>query len=286
MGIPRFIEYRSERLNLLVRGADSPPPPLLDPIISLNAGLYVTVLIHGGVELQCGDTNCTPRSNGMLVFAVREEIPWAARGQASQMRAVGVTMYRPDLRARGLEAWFDELFTGDEKLREVQVAADPRSIRLIENILRADPADPLDVLRIEAAAQDIFLRGVALLTDAGKPLRSERLMYLAEMLEADLGHPWTLAEMARLAGMSARSLTERFGREFGTTPFDWLRRRRLLQGRDMVIAERAAIASVSDRLGFSSPAHFSAAFRAMFGETPIQMRRSAAWAGRRSLAAK
>ncbi len=275
MSPPRFIEHRSERLNMLLRGADHPPPPPPETVSSLEAGLYVTVLIYGGVELQCGDTISTPRSNGMLVFAVREEVSWAAHGQANHLRAVGATMYRPDLRARGLETWFDGLFLGQEKLRQIQVAADPRSIRLVEEVLRADPADPLDVLRIEAAAQDIFLRGVALLDDIGEPSRRDRLMHLAEMLEADLGHDWTLPEMARLAGLSARSLTGRFGREFGATPFDWLRQRRLLRGRDMVVGEGASIAAVAGELGFSSPAHFSTAFRLMFGEAPSRARRAA-----------
>ncbi len=182
--------------------------------------------------------------------------------------------------------WFDGLFAGEEKLRQIQVAADPRSIRLVAEILRADPADPLDILRIEAAAQDIFLRGIALLNDAEEPSRRDRLMHLAEMLEADLGHDWTLAKMARLAGMSARNLTGRFGREFGTTPFDWLRQRRLLRARDMVVGEGVAISAAASELGFSSPAHFSTAFRAMFGEAPSRARRAAERASARNSAVR
>lgn len=239
----------------------------------MKAGLFVTVFISGDVEVEIGNTRDKPRSNGMFAFALREDSPFSGSGQADVMRAVGVTMYRDDLYERGLMDWFEALFDKEEKMRFVQVAADTRSLQQAEAILSYDPNDPLDVLRIEAAAQDIFLHGIALLMSQTEPSQKNRIMHMIDVVEADLGRPWTASEMARLSGLSTRSLSKHFKQAMGATPFGWLRQRRLLRGRDMVVEGSDAISNIADQLGFSSPAHFSTAYRAMFGEAPKETRR-------------
>lgn len=270
----RFVEHRSERLHLLVRGADHPPLALgAHPAArQVQAGLYVTVLARGGLRLHCGDCVSEPRALGMQVLAVREPLPWSAQASACAIRVVGVSMLRPDLRARQLEGWFDSLFARHEPLRQVQVAADARSLQLAGDILDSDPRQPLQLLRLEAAAQAIFVQGIAALTGTRAPSRRERLLRLAAALQADLARAWTLADMAAEAGMSARALSESFGREFGASPFVWLRQQRLLQGRHLVLDEGLPVALAAERLGFSSAAHFCTAFRAQFGETPGRLR--------------
>ena len=276
MGATRFVEHRSERLHLLVRGIDHPPLELGSaPARQIEAGLYVTVLVEGRLRICCGRHISTPRRHGMQVLALREAMPWSAQGQPAPVCAVGVSMLRADLRERGLEPWFDRLFARRAAHRQVQVAADPRSVALVQDILESDPRQPLDLLRLEAAAQAILLRGIEALEQTPVPARRERLLHLAETLEAGLGCAWTLAEMAQLAGMSARSLSDAFAREFGDTPFGWLRQRRLLRGRQMVLDEGVSVAAAAAQLGFCSAAHFSTAFRARFGQTPSQMKAQA-----------
>ena len=240
----RFVEHRSERLHLLVRGADHPPLALgAHPAVrQVQAGLYVTVLARGGLRLHCGDCVSEPRALGMQVLAVREPLPWSAQASACAIRVVGVSMLRPDLRARQLESWFDSLFARHEPLRQVQVAADARSLQLAGDILDSDPRQPLQLLRLEAAAQAIFVQGIAALT-------------------------------------GTRALSESFGREFGASPFVWLRQQRLLQGRHLVLDEGLPVALAAERLGFSSAAHFCTAFRAQFGETPGRLRQRLAQQG-------
>lgn len=280
MGATRFVEHRSERLHLLVRGIDHSPLELGSaPARQIEAGLYVTVLVEGRLRICCGRHISTPRRHGMQVLALREAMPWSAQGQPAPVCAVGVSMLRADLRERGLEPWFDRLFARRDGRRaahrQVQVAADPRSVALVQDILESDPRQPLDLLRLEAAAQAILLRGIEALEQTPLPARRERLLHLAETLEAGLGRAWTLAEMAQLAGMSARSLGAAFQREFGDTPFGWLRQRRLLRGRQMVLDEGVGVAAAAAQLGFCSAAHFSTAFRARFGQTPSQMKAQA-----------
>ncbi|WP_323032423.1 hypothetical protein [Paracoccus sp. (in: a-proteobacteria)] len=151
MGVPHFIEHRSERLNMLVRGANHPPPPPSEAVTSLEAGLYVTVLIYGGVELQCADMISTPRSTGMLVFAVREEVPWIAHGQATHLRAVGATMYRPDLRVRGLDP-------GSTVCSQARKSCARSRMPQIRDAVARRPRYPLRLLCRRAGLRDVLLQ--------------------------------------------------------------------------------------------------------------------------------
>lgn len=69
MGATRFVEHRSERLHLLVRGIDHPPLELGSaPARQIEAGLYVTVLVEGRLRICCGRHISTPRRHGMQVL--------------------------------------------------------------------------------------------------------------------------------------------------------------------------------------------------------------------------
>lgn len=74
-----------------------------------------------------------------------------------------------------------------------------------------------------------------------------------------------------------RYLHKRFRAE-GTTFGGWVRARRLSECRAEVArhdAQHLAISAVAARWGFTSPAHFSHAFRAEYGQSPSQWCRSA-----------
>lgn len=276
MATSRFVEHYSQRLNFLVRGIEHPPLQGVGRTRAqqIEAGLYVTVLMEGSLRICCGDCISTPRRHGMQVLALRERMPWSAQGQPVAVCAVGVSMLQADLQARGMQAWFEQIFAPHEKHRQVQVAADPRSMALVKEVLDSDPGQPLSLLRLEAAAQAILVCGISALEQARPCTRRERLRHLAQALDAAPGQDWTLAKMADMAGMSARAFSDAFRQEFGDTPFGWLRQRRLLRGRQMVLDEGVSVSAAALSLGFCSAAHFSHAFRQHFGQTPSQMRRA------------
>ncbi len=79
---------------------------------------------------------------------------------------------------------------------------------------------------------------------------------------------WSVADMARNAGLSERRFRQVFLKIAGSTPKRFYDGVRLELGRRIIIAEAAKISDVADRLGFSSPFHFSRAFRARYGKPP------------------
>lgn len=85
--------------------------------------------------------------------------------------------------------------------------------------------------------------------------------------------PIGLAEIARAAGASARSLQAGFRRVRGTTPTGYLRAVRLDHARrDLAAGNGIGVTDVALANGFNHPGKFALAYKARFGEAP-----SATW---------
>ncbi|RXZ72919.1 AraC family transcriptional regulator [Agromyces albus] len=86
---------------------------------------------------------------------------------------------------------------------------------------------------------------------------------------------WTLVELARQANMSRSAFAERFMTLVGEPPMRYLAGWRLEQARSELLRTTDAIASISSRVGYTSEAAFSRAFKRHYGTTPGAVRRSA-----------
>jgi len=76
----------------------------------------------------------------------------------------------------------------------------------------------------------------------------------------------TNTDWARSASWSERTLDRRFREATGASPAAWRTRARLLAS--LPLLRRATVTEVSSRLGYSSPASFTAAFTRTFGTPP------------------
>ncbi|WP_329240985.1 helix-turn-helix transcriptional regulator [Actinoallomurus sp. NBC_01490] len=92
---------------------------------------------------------------------------------------------------------------------------------------------------------------------------------LAELCREYLARPdvrLTNRDWARRLAMSERAFTRRFHRELGTSPAAWRTRARLVAA--IPLLREHTVTQVAVRLGYSSPASFTAAFSRTFGIAP------------------
>ena len=87
----------------------------------------------------------------------------------------------------------------------------------------------------------------------------------------EAGSP-TLAEMADAANLSVTHFVRAFRQKTGGTPHKYLVRRRMERAVSLLRVARIPVGEVADRVGFSTPAHFVATFRAVMGVTPAALR--------------
>ncbi len=94
-----------------------------------------------------------------------------------------------------------------------------------------------------------------------------RLQRITETLAADPADSRRLADWARHAGASARTLARLFHRDLGMTFGTWRQQARLLAALER-LAAGAPVTMVALDLGYDSPSAFSAMFKRAFGVSP------------------
>lgn len=87
-------------------------------------------------------------------------------------------------------------------------------------------------------------------------------------------HAWTIADLAREAGLSRTVLTERFKHYLGTPPMAYFAQWRLHLGADALRMTSRGVAEIAGDVGYESEAAFNRAFKRAFGVPPARFRRS------------
>ena len=92
-------------------------------------------------------------------------------------------------------------------------------------------------------------------------------------MHADPGRAWTVQDLAKLSNLSRSAFADRFQRVVGQTPLSYLTSWRLDRAAELLRHSRMPISDIANRVGYSSDAAFSRAFRARYEMPPLQWRR-------------
>lgn len=88
------------------------------------------------------------------------------------------------------------------------------------------------------------------------------------LMDAQLGERIRLADMADHAGIGRTSFCEKFTQRYGCSPHRFVLRRRIEKAKSLLREGSRSVTQIAYELGFSSPSHFSVAFRAATHLTP------------------
>ena len=248
----------------------------------IKAGLFISVILKGaGSGRARKSAKAISYSDAsIVVMAFREPTLWdgdAPRG--AHMQAAGVAFPVSSLERLGLMDEFIELF--DTRNRNVFVAslkASPRikaiAMEMISPVAEGRTAE----LLLSAQATEMLARAMlALRGNEGTDLVSDqkrlRLGAVGELIRSDLKHSWTIAELARHAGVSRRSFTAQFHRLYGVSASEFLRTSRLKSAREALLHQGLSVTEAAYAVGYGNPANFSTAFRRHFGYAPSSCQR-------------
>ena len=87
-------------------------------------------------------------------------------------------------------------------------------------------------------------------------------------MHSDVRHAWTVAELARQAGMSRSAFAARFAAKIGCAPMEYLARWRMSLAQDALSRGRKSLDHVAREIGYESTSAFSTAFRKRNGLAP------------------
>ncbi len=129
------------------------------------------------------------------------------------------------------------------------------------------------LVRHQPSALNIPVAVSSKTTDSNKALLplQDKLQQLEAYIKARLFAPISLADLARAAGVSPRTLHLLCHRHRGVAPMELLRNLRLDAARQRLLSERSSsVTDVALEFGFGHLGRFSAYYRSRFGELPRQ----------------
>ncbi len=215
--------------------SDEPPPP----------GRYTEPVVLAGGEIRLGELGGSP---DVLIL-----VGHCAFGSPDAALLVSLLPQLVHVRDEARLATLVEL-VGDET-RRLRPARDLVLARLLEVLL-------IEALRstTPTAASPGLLRGLA----------DPRLAAAIRCMHERPGHSWTVAELAREAGLSRSTFFDRFRRAVGAAPMDYLLTWRMALAQNLLRRRQGGIAEVAKRVGYGSASTFSVAFARHVGVPPGQ----------------
>lgn len=180
--------------------------------------------------------HCRPRTSWLLVWAILVEADGSARR---------LTADRPVIVAGDARPLHDAILNLH---RESLGAADPMLARLWADVV------------------------IALVARHLAPVRTDqRLWRLWEEVDADLARPWTLGDLARLAGLGGEQLRRLCLRHLGASPVQHLTRLRMRRAATILGSGGRQVAEVARAVGYENAFAFSTAFRRHHGVPPSRL---------------
>lgn len=171
-----------------------------------------------------------------------------------------VSLLPTQLHVRGVERLSTLVRFLTEETREQRPGRDLVLGRLVEILL-------VEALRVNQTpdAPAGLLRGLA---DA-------RLAEAIRHMHDDPARPWTMAELASKAALSRSAFFDRFTRNVGLPPMEYLLAWRMAIAKDLLRHHDVDIAEIAERTGYGSASTFSTAFSRHVGQPPGRYARGA-----------
>lgn len=246
--------------------------------VPLNAG-DIVMIPHGDTHiLENGPATKTVDDSAQLAEVLAQGLKlWKLGGGGEVTRFVCGYM--------ACEARLSQVFlSGLPRVFKVSIRNDP-SGRWLENSIRfsvdqagasraggeavlAKLSEVLFVETLRAYISDLPASQTGWLAGA----RDSEVGKTLALMHRDPAHPWTLADLAKEAGVSRSVLAERFRHYLQETPIAYLTRWRLQMGAQMLASTSYSVAQIAAEVGYESEAAFNRAFKREFSVPPARFR--------------
>lgn len=151
-----------------------------------------------------------------------------------------------------------------------------RTLRRLKRLLDTNPdPDPIfaETLGLYAVLQLQPLLDVHLEQTAGQ-LSLLQQRRITEFVNAHIDGELSLSDLATEAGLSRYHFARSFTRTYGRPPHQYVLSRRITKAASLLADSRLPIGDIAPRVGFSSAARLSIAFRKILGVSPREFRQT------------
>jgi AraC family transcriptional regulator len=103
-----------------------------------------------------------------------------------------------------------------------------------------------------------------------------RLIRVLKHIDANIGAPIPLPNLAAAAGLSRMYFARQFRAATGLRPHDYVLRKRIERAQRLLTETSDSLVDIALGVGFQTQAHFTTVFKRIVGNTPCQWRRDQA----------
>ena len=119
-----------------------------------------------------------------------------------------------------------------------------------------------------------FLQQIILDNRPLPPQTSALIKQAVAYIQENYMENFSRSDLANNLAVNENYLTRIFRQELGLTPWEYLLRYRVTQGKELLRNSHESIANIATRVGFDDPAYFSRVFRRYFAQSPSMYRSS------------
>ena len=101
----------------------------------------------------------------------------------------------------------------------------------------------------------------------------KRILEVAQLIRENVACPYTIVDLANLAGINQTKLKQGFKQLTGSTIFGYLQEIRMKQAKRYLLDTNLSIQEISNMSGYSNLSNFSLAFKKVFGVSPSILRK-------------
>lgn len=158
-------------------------------------------------------------------------------------------------------------------VRKLAAHAEIRSVA--EDLVREGGRSGPNAVAICAALMELLLLKIsdtAAWSDHGSPIARENFLRCKALIDARAERYLNLGDIAEDAGMDVSSICRLFRRFQGSSPYQYLLRRKMNLAAELLVDSGCLVKEAAQRVGFSDPFHFARCFRAVHGVPPSAVR--------------
>lgn len=179
--------------------------------------------------------------------------------------------------------WLSPLQRGELSLPQHLAREHPSAAPIHEAAMKLAALESTDSpgkpLRLAGGLLGLFAEyadaGLAVRQDPWNASRTEtpeRLIRVLAMMEQEIGRKWSIAQLARAAGMSEGHFSRLFKLYLRQTPIAYLNGLRLRRAAELLRQPGVSVSEAALSCGFDNFSYFSKMFRARYGRTPSDYR--------------
>ena len=220
-----------------------------------------------------GQRCCDLEGNSLHDVMMHGVRTWGNDAQGSTLFLVGAYEHLSDISDRLLRALPPVISLTHEDWESPLVGL------LCDEVIKDEPGQAAVLDRLLDLLVTAVLKAWFSQQDTTRPewwrYQGDRIVERAlKIMHDNPAHPWTLESLAAESGASRASLSRRFQELVGEAPMTFLKNWRMALAADLLCHSDETVGTVAEKVGYSTPYAFSAAFKRVRGISPNDHRKA------------